>query len=97
MRRIIVVAFLDKMQLQMALPVKLDAFFSKRLETLPPEVQTEAPLAAVQFRSVEFILPHKLPFLAFRQKAIRMIFHGKCLHQLLLSYILQLLVLSCHS
>ena len=84
MRRIIVVALLDKMQFQMALPVKLDAFFGKRLETLPPEIQTEAPLAAVQFRSVEFVLPHKLPRLAFRQKTIRMIFHGKCLHQSLL-------------
>ena len=84
MRRIIVVALFDEMQLQMALPVKFDAFFGERLETLPPEIQTEAPLAAIQFRSVEFVLPDKLPILSFRQKAIRMIFYGKCLHQSLL-------------
>ena len=80
MRRIVVVALFDKMQLQMALSIKLHAFFRVRLETLPPEVQTEAPLATVQLRSVEFILPNQLPCLAFRQKTVRMSFNRIILH-----------------
>ena len=71
---------LDKVQLKMAFAVEHDTFICECGEGFSPEVEAEAPFAAIEFGPVKLVAPDEFPVFVFGQKAVRMIFNFEFFH-----------------
>jgi len=79
-RRAKISVFVDQVELEMTIAVKNDTLGGECLEWLSPEIQTKIPFGCVEFGSVEFVVPAKLPIFLRRQKTWRMFVEIELLH-----------------